>query len=119
MTADDDEVEAWRRIEARLQQAPRGDAAEDVPAVTPRLAVPRSAGPVRRMAFAMLALALMAAFALEAAYRALVKVTCRRCGPRSSSSFAAGCRSRAGADCGASRLASVALVAKSHRMSRA
>jgi hypothetical protein len=69
MTPDDDEVEAWRRIEARLQ-TPRNEVSF---AVTPRLAVPRSAGPVGKMAFAMVVLALMSAGALEGAYGALLR----------------------------------------------
>ena len=113
MTPADEEPEAWRQIESRLQQAPRSDAPPVVlPAVTPRLAVPRSAGPVAKMAVAMLVLALLLAGALERAFRALLE------GDMQALRVAqvvvlvlpvlAAVR---GADCRASRVAGVALAA--------
>jgi TIR domain len=73
MTPDDDELEAWRRIEARLQQTPQSAASTVAfSAVSRRLAVPRSAGPVGKMALATMLLALMLAAGLEGAYRALL-----------------------------------------------
>src|SRR5688500_13495525 len=74
LTPDDDEHEAWRRIEARLQQTSKEDASRGVlPAVSQRFAVPRSAGPVGKIAVAMLVLALLLGGALDVAYEALLE----------------------------------------------
>ena len=68
MTSTDDEAEAWRQIEARLQRKPQLEA--------PRLAgtfiaAPRSAGPVRTLAVMMLLLMFALVAALGMAYQAI------------------------------------------------
>jgi hypothetical protein len=68
MTAGDDEREAWRQIEARLQQqGPQPEAR----VATPRIAAPRSAGPVRLLAAMMLVLALALVGVLAMALQAV------------------------------------------------
>jgi hypothetical protein len=66
MTPSDNEAEAWRQIDAQLQQK-----AQDLHAPQPRIAAPRSAGPVGTLAAAMLALALSLVAVLGVAYDAI------------------------------------------------
>lgn len=67
MTPTDDETEAWRQIEARLQQKPQSD----LHVAQPLIAAPRSAGPVRMLAAMMLVLVLALIAALAIAYDAI------------------------------------------------
>jgi len=73
MTPDDDEAEAWRRIEARLQQTSPTDGTAGLLRNTPRFAVPYSAGPVVKMTTSMLVLTIVFAVALDGAYRAILE----------------------------------------------
>jgi hypothetical protein len=71
MTPDDNEAEAWRRIEARLQYAhERGSFA--APAPSP-IALPRSAGPVGKLAVATVVLMALLVGILGQAYKALLE----------------------------------------------
>ena len=67
MTPTDDEAEAWQQIEARLQQTPQ----LDIRVAPPRIAAPRSAGPVRTLAAMMLVLVFALVAVLAVAYQAI------------------------------------------------
>ena len=67
MTPTDDETEAWRQIEARLQQTPQ----LDIRFAPPLIAAPRSAGPVRMLAAMMLVLVFALVAVLAIAYQAI------------------------------------------------
>lgn len=68
MTATEDEAEAWRQIEARLRQNPQLNA----PCLAgPFIAVPRSAGPVRKLAAMMLLLVFALIAVLRIGYQAI------------------------------------------------
>lgn len=68
MAPGDDETEAWRKLEDRLQA---GFTGSDVGISTPHFAVPQSAGPVRAIAGSMLVLVLALLGALWVAFDAV------------------------------------------------
>jgi hypothetical protein len=71
MTPDDDEAEAWQRIEARLRLDP--DQSSSAASVPMSIALPRSAGPVGKLAVAMVVLMALLVGMLGQAYNALLE----------------------------------------------
>lgn len=71
MTPEDDEGEAWQRIEARLQSD--ANQGSFVAPASPPIALPRSAGPVGKLALAMMGLVGLLVGMLGQAYKALLE----------------------------------------------
>jgi hypothetical protein len=71
MTPDDDEAEAWQRIEARLQSD--SDQGSFAASASLPIALPRSAGPVGKLAVAMVVLMGLLVGMLGQAYKALLE----------------------------------------------